>query len=303
MKTIWLSTLIFFLFLSPGRGDKKVNHLMEMKLLGPVKFLSEKGFSADKIYGQVVKTKYGGMEVWNFNESGNITELKSYKSDGEPFYNWIFTYDDKGNNKDQTQFRCRVIETPEVDFSNDEEEEELEYNCKEIIFSQYKMSFNAKNQKIKTEHFDPRDTLVKTLIHFYNDSELCSEIREILPNKGLYRKWTYKYDQSGNPIEVVTSWTGGSSLNKKVINLYDDKNQVIEVLTYNDKGVQKVHESRKYDQSGNLLESISMDLLKVKETKTEYQYEYDKFGNWTTRFTFHNDKPVSFIDREILYFE
>ena len=62
--------------------------------------------------------------------------------------------------------------------------------------------------------------------------------------------------------------------------LYDERGQRIENETYPIVGSRTGQETHKYDAQGNLSETVVRDARGAVLSKTIYEYELDKFGNW-----------------------
>ena len=71
---------------------------------------------------------------------------------------------------------------------------------------------------------------------------------------------------------------------------YGNEHQITSKFTY------------KYDEFNNLLEYNYQSFDENKSEKTSYNYEYDKYNNWTKRTRFINDIPKLITLREIAYY-
>ena len=106
-----------------------------------------------------------------------------------------------------------------------------------------------------------------------NDNKTDKEHIEHFDDGSKSRK-TYKYDESGNEIEVK---------------FFDDVSHSI--FEY------------KYDKYGNMTYMHFVSRSGDSEYIYEYIYEYDKVGNWTKKIHYSNNKARSIAQREFEYFD
>ena len=111
----------------------------------------------------------------------------------------------------------------------------------------------------------------------------------------------YKYDNHNNLIEVYALNSDGEILQEKKEFKYDKNNKMIETKYYDiDNGLSDTT-INKYDNTGNLIESIITNIRSEKYIST-YQYKFDKNRNWMTKTEYYNNSPVSIIERKIDYY-
>jgi hypothetical protein len=243
------------------------------------------------VYG-IIKRK----KIAQYNEKNKITEYKSYNSEGKLDCHNTLKYDTKGN----------IIEKTRTTENEDEK----------LIFI-----------------YDSYNRLVEESRHY----------------KGNFgKRFNYKYDSYGNKIEEKFSSANGSSwgstttfqynskgkqisstrfdyegeLSSKMIYKYDNFNRLTEIYKENDSlSVNNFY--YKYDNLGNKLEEISIDLSseeikkfdikgnllekeKIKKyyaegkpsrEKTVYKYEYDSKGNWIKRIIYHVEESKTFPEK------
>lgn len=100
------------------------------------------------------------------------------------------------------------------------------------------------------------------------------------PDNRYQRRYEYKYDEKGRPVETVTYDNRDSVVNRVVIT---SNGNAEERVTYNFFGELSWRTLTTYDDKGNPIEEIALD-PKTRERKsvTSYQYlEFDAKGNWT----------------------
>ena len=121
-----------------------------------------------------------------------------------------------------------------------------------------------------------RDGL-KGKVSFFSESkyDLVEKFGEI--EKGsLSDKFTYKYDEKGNMIEV---------------NYYNADESLGDKYTY------------KYDEKGNKIESIRYNADGSLRFKHTSNYEFDAMGNWIKKTSIPDGKPNLLTERVIEYYK
>tara|TARA_B100000767_G_C19417762_1_gene390652 strand:+ start:189 stop:503 length:315 start_codon:yes stop_codon:yes gene_type:complete len=96
MKKQILILLILSLHFSCGDGEKMDNDLIDQKIRGHVKEITETSFDAKESFGEVKKDGVKNKKVQKFNKSGNITESNKYDENGE-LTKLQYKYDKKKN--------------------------------------------------------------------------------------------------------------------------------------------------------------------------------------------------------------
>ena len=94
--------------------------------------------------------------------------------------------------------------------------------------------------------------------------------------KGLpIEKYSYRYDETGNLVEVISYDEEGAVLSKNQ-KKFDEANRLTEELVYDGDGSLVSKKSLKYDEAGNLVESTTFgdggDMLE------NIKYKYDEQG-------------------------
>ena len=98
MKKQILILLILSLHFSCGDGEKMDNDLIDQKIRGHVKEITETSFDAKESFGEVKKDGVKNKKEQKFNKSGNITESNKYDENGElTKLQYEYEYDKKKN--------------------------------------------------------------------------------------------------------------------------------------------------------------------------------------------------------------
>ncbi len=119
------------------------------------------------------------------------------------------------------------------------------------------------------------------------------------------------YDSAGRVIEEITSapgevWDGGCIERicpGRVAMTYDEQGHIVDETD----GARGTHTLRTYDHVGNL---ISETVIRTggSEMRSEFTYEYDQFGNWTSKTSYNlyssgqREKPWRIDYQKIAYY-
>lgn len=157
----------------------------------------------------------------------------------------------------------------------------------------------------------------------FNDSGFVTE-GSVLNNGGVMRT-RYKFDSKGRPVTGLRVYTGQPDDMVAISFEYNDKGRISRekgegsnfsyhnVFSYDDKG----NRTGKicYQPDDHLYQDISYGFdeegrvttykAKTGAKSDNYVFEYsgiDKYGNWTKRIIYMNDKPETVVVREIKYY-
>ena len=106
-----------------------------------------------------------------------------------------------------------------------------------------------------------------------NEKGLCVETRRLTKDNDLLEHLKYHYDDNGNLLERVFL---SQDYFHKVVELYDNKRNIIEKITYASE-----HQIEKHQKN---------------------EYIFDEYGNWIRRIQFEDNIPVKIIERVIEYY-
>ena len=133
---------------------------------------------------------------------------------------------------------------------------------------------DGNNRSIRNSFFTNGKTICEVRI-IYDDKENKIETDQFYPFKKARIITQYKFDQLNNNIEKIIL-NNNLMITSKMAMRYDEKNNIIEILTY---GI-----------AGRL------------EKRLHYTYQYDEFANWTKRVAFENNKPAEVTLHRIAYY-
>lgn len=178
------------------------------------------------------------------------------------------------------------------------------------------------------------DDQQETTLFKYEKSGKLSEEVILNYNKKVFKRIKYSYDDKGNIVQKVTKYlpTGNFLWHRKeetdkYLYKYDENNNEIECRHYESKGKAKLRWVSKYDLDGNAIEinrygsNGKLELKTQQEyekglvkeisafdkngnlkNKREFQYHYDKKGNWIKAMVIWDNDLDHYVIREIEYF-
>ena len=301
---------------SERNNDKKENDLREYELVGNVKYelignvkkVTIEEYEADR-FGKIIKKGISNITYSvSFNKDGRKIVIEEYLIPCVKF----FKYDDKNNLiekyvKSEETSKDVLIDRRKYDDKN---------NCIESII--YNINGDIAGKWIFK--YDEKDRLIEE--SWYSEESL------FLESGSLSHKWIYKYDGKGNKIEDNLYNSDGYLCDKHIYK-YDEKGNNTEYFWYDSDGKLLEKTIYKYDKKGNNTESYSYDsegILYVKEQskynnknlKTvykyyvkgyeviefihQYEYQYDKKGNWIKMIVYENKVPKTITYRTIEYY-
>ncbi|MDR7210994.1 hypothetical protein [Flavobacterium piscis] len=119
--------------------------------------------------------------------------------------------------------------------------------------------------------------------------------------KGYKFNETYRFDENNNISEIIYN-NEDETLNFKVINKFNNLNDLIEQKVYEKDGVLNSIEKRKYDSFGNVTE-INQYMSNTKKTTTEtVKYFFDSQNNWIKKIRIYEGELYTVIERKIIYY-
>lgn len=268
-----------------GKKSKPLNKknktdLTELKLNGPIKSLTEIQFNNDTNKLGEIHKKISDKHIYLFNESGYIIEDTIYSFDktyGSLIERLINKYDGRGNQIEEYDYYTETNSTIKKIYKYNDKGNQIErdsYSSDTIFIGKETYKYDIKGNQIEWNFDGSDDSLSGKNIYKYNDKG--DKIEWDWFSKGkLYLKYTFKYDDKENLIEVDTYRPDGSLRNKE-ISLYDKKGNEIEL--------------DKYKGDGRL------------ETKYSCKINYDTKDNWIKSTSFKNGILSYYLDRIIIYY-
>ena len=213
-----------------------------------------------------------------YNNTGRYTEFQELKADGTAFYKTLYSYNMKEKKGEVTYFDKDGKSTGKYDYIFDDKGRKIE----EI---QYKLTGEVNRRYTYTYDENGNNT---SMTGYKSDGTMSS-------------KTTWGYDAKGNNTDWKLETPGYATSTKK--NVYDDKGNKIDEITYNGRGEIKFHVTKSYDAKGNVLEERTYKEANSFLHNSTWKYEYDKMGNWTKRTqTSGEGEDFNIEERTITYY-
>jgi len=294
MKTlITIFILHFFVtgfFCNAQNFNTKKTDVQESGLLGKVKLLKQDKFMAQDKFGEIIQGKrFNGTGQVNlfltkFDDKGNIVESNLYSEAGALIYKSIIKYN-SGNLIEHIHYSANDSLAGKTIAKCDSKRNIIESNSyqpdgKIVVRSNFKYDENSNRIEEISEQIDD-GIKQRTSNKFDIKGNIIDSKTESYP-KNDSRGWfcisheTKKYDVKGNNIEIVILDCVNGAMNRKTIQKFDDKGNIIEENNYN--------------ADGRLM------------YKYIYKFDYDKKGNWIKKIDYKNEVPEYITIREIEYY-
>lgn len=324
--------LLILVFVGCSQKQRPNTSISENNLNGPVKSIKELHYDAQDKFGEIVLIRehegnifIDGGNYKYFNTQGNIYEYGWYDSNGNKRLYTSYEYDGSGNKIEE---RFDLLNTFTL-YKYDEKYniiEECKYDSSGLLSFKRVFNHDEKDLVVSETGSDNNGRLIYKYMFKYDDLDSLSEISCYDSLGALTQKLNYTYSDSGKILKDNYNKSGslilGSITNydlfgneiehlyvdaygvisSKSVSRYDEKNNVIESIEYGNEHQIVSKFIYKYDDFNNLLEYNHQSFDENKSEKTSYNYEYDKYNNWTKRTRFINDIPKLITLREIEYY-
>ena len=230
------------------------NHLKDLRLKGDVKTFKITPYKVVDYFGKIVKGDK--QDFWTGDVVVVFVEIVRdvYNSFGKIQMKYMYVYDDRGSKTAYNSYTPTGKLHDTYQYLNDDKGrmiQELWIKSDKTFGLKYTFEYDAKGQVTKTCQYT-KDA---------NTLDNCT---------------AYKYDKSGNIVELEVFKSNGDLKRKQVIK-YDNKGNEINV--------------RNFDENGNFVD------------ERNYKYQYDEKGNWVERIEYVNDFPKVLIEREFIYYK
>jgi hypothetical protein len=306
MKTYFSVMLSIWVMAGGMYAQKSRNNWADLDLVGRVKYMKEAEYLPIEKNGKIIKgnqliddwTHF--EEHYYFNKTGQLLKEEDYQKKHLLFYITTYAYGENGK-KLRKETRAPVNKRDSYTiFTYDNAGNEVGVNVyfADSTTETYYQAFDFNGNCRYSEYYIDSIRYEKNL-HTYNEKNQLIESKVFMgawnENPEIYR---FVYDAQNNIIET---WYQGT-LSFHYIYVYNEKNEEIEVRTFNDlQGGKEEHiTTYGYDAQGRMIWRLSKSAdAEIKET---IQYTYDQHKNWIKKITYKNDQPVSIVERKIKYY-
>jgi len=235
-----------------------------------------------------------------YDGNGNKLEEFNYLS-GELFSRHFYKYDNKGNQFEERAYRPdSSLEWVTVNTFDDKgnEIEAITHNSDGSLNDKTTITYDEKGNELESKSVDADGK-----VSFTESAKYDNKGNKIEYYIGNNWKYLYKYNDKGimtERIETSYIWKYSSK------NKYDEKGNVIEVLTYDKDGIMDQKSTYKYDEMGSQVEwdfsKYYPDGKLKEETVYKHSFIYDNIGNCIKETTSANGIVTGIIENEITYY-
>lgn len=170
--------------------------------------------------------------------------------------------------------------------------EEFFYNAKGLLNKYTLDSQNPRENKVIEYFYGPQDSLIHTITTF----EFTKNIDKV----------TYKRDYKHDVIEKIT--VRNDKQTRRETFERNDKGLVVKKEVFNAKDKKLLTYTYEYDVHNYMTSEVAVNDRGVRTIEYYYQYEKDKFFNWTKRVTFDSwqekyteIRKIEYIDKTYWY--
>ena len=325
-KTINIILLLAVVYSTIG-CNKSENYLEKNNIKGQVESIRIKEYSAKEAFGEVQKdSKYSWRdELIEVNNQGDIVTITNFYDD-EISSKLIYKYDNNGLLTDISSYNKE----------GNIDGKEVYYYTKDQVDSVY--VYNNDGYRIKRFYYyrDEKDRIDSIRVYeVLNYDDLKTETDEYMAagtDSAVVDSCPtgiIGYDSIPNTITENLTEKEKILVEEKIeiiVRTYLDENdsyretiesgneKEVSVYYFNkDKRIEKIQTKSEiiefeYNKNGDLSKYVEKDIIKDRQRYNvvrEYEYEYDKEGNWIRQIIFEGEdkKPEMIIEREINYFK
>jgi hypothetical protein len=287
-------------------------------------------------FGEFVEAARVTESQTTYGESGQVLDIKRYRSDNTvdyairyeydnglltteetfddneaPLYKWLREYNEQNletslsgyNAEGQLDFRTVH------DYDNRGQLlKETSFNPDETFSYSAEFNYTRGGSEKRTTYFTPGNVADYTSLEVFDKNGNRLEESATSSEGELEYRVTYKYDGSGRLLEEIAYKPDGTQ-DYRLLNEYDNGN-LVKTTEFNDKNEAFYTYTYAYDEHRNMTERTTETQEGDKEVY-RYTYEYDEAGNWITRETkrlldkFDQEtlEPTEITHRSIQYFE
>lgn len=286
-------------------------------LKGKVKSVNQTEYNGQKPSGVLVKREVLGYNDTKYDEYGYAVENRARRYDEEMNYEIATTYVNKYNTDGKRVEWCA-------------------YNDKDTLLVQHIYKYNSKGDIIEHAVYKPKGRLNLKYKFEYDSKRNIVNSYTYNSYETITNHYTFDYDKNGNMVES-NGYYDAESRSSTLIYKYDEKGNIVEQIFFNSIVHEEATQTRWkniYDEKGNLTEAYLLspmdsfekkylykhnakgditeeyvaDYVNDTEVTQQYEYKYDKHGNWIQIVTATSSKETSIPyieikERVIEYYE
>ena len=260
------------------------NHLKDLRLKGDVKTFKITPYKVVDYFGKIVKGDkqdfWTGDVVVVFDEKGYKIETNRYNKVGQLSQKVIYKYDEQGK---------RIVRDV--------------YNSFGKIQMKYMYVYDDRGSKTAYNSYTPTGKLHDTYQYLNDDKGRMIQELWTKSDKTFGLKYTFEYDAKGQVTKTCQYTKDANTLDNCTAYKYDKSGNIVELEIFKSNGDLKRKQVIKYDNKGNEINVRNFDENGNFIDERNYKYQYDEKGNWVERIEYINDFPKALIEREFIYYK
>jgi hypothetical protein len=159
-------------------------------------------------------------EVYTFDGNGNRTSKARYDSAGTLDNKRVYTYDDKGRKVEEAYYTTEEYWASKAVYGYDErgnKVSETYYKASGMITGKMGFKYDEKGRVIEDVLYDAKGMIERKMVYGYDARGKKTEETSYGADGNIASQWIseYKYDKTGNWIEMASRWTSGGRLVQK----------------------------------------------------------------------------------------
>ena len=211
----------------------------------------------------IVKNNIRSQVQWNYKYVKGKLSKNGYK-------NYTKVFDKNGNVIEEVYYQSGSIDQ-KLNYKYDKNENKVEYinykGSENTLFYKQIITYDSKKRKIREDRFNGTENVV--IIYNYDEKDRITDIIKYNEFEEIEQKRTFKY--SGNICNVSIINGYGEKIGR-IINTYDNNNNIIETKEFDE--TDKIKEHYYFTFENNLLK------VKTKYTLGNFIYREDyKYNN------------------------
>lgn len=161
--------------------------------------------------------------------------------------------------------------------------------------------YDSKGNKIESIKYDSDGSISYIVTYIYDEYGNMIEYSGKYPDGKLFMRDISRYNKDGFKIEETLFFETKIASNESY--RYDDIGNMIESISYKSDGRISHKFLYKRDEHGNLIESKLYNANGIIDRVWSCEYKYDKRGNWINQIRYDDNNPTSITERVIEYFD
>ncbi len=227
-------------------------------------------------------------EIFKYNTLGLMESCTRYRNNAL-FEKYLYTYDEENNITKE----LNINSSGEIDKETIYEREYLQ--GKEIYLKESNSDGEVNIKQIKYDHFgrlereyvNYNNDFIRTIKYSYTDFNKPESIIECDDNGKSIVNTQYKYDDSCRPIEIKQIFSEGKPS--------------ITFITYEGTTIKESLSKYNGDKESKIINNGNIIKYQINNNEFQYEYIFDKEGNWIRITEFKNTVPTIIRERTILY--